>query len=302
MGLWVALGVVSAAHGTRADELAPEARDTARALADEGANAFAQRDYARAHDRLQRAFALVQAPTIAVLDARALVGLGRLVEAQAAYRKALAVQVEDTSPVAFRDAVSRAREEFRLLEQRLPRLVLRIKNAPRNARLQVWLDGTAVALRDLGKPLPADPKLHSIRLDVDGQPAAVHRVFLREGESELIELEPPSRAGSSRTLSIAGFGLGGAGLIAGIVTGSMALAARDDAESRCLDQRCEAGSRGAASLDDFRMYRTFSTIGYSVGLAGLAFGTVMLFSGSGSDGVQVGLVPSWDGVRIRGAL
>jgi hypothetical protein len=82
----------------------------------------------------------------------------------------------------------------------------------------------------------------------------------------------------------------------------MALAARDDAESRCPDQRCEAGSRGAASLDDFRTYRTFSTIGYSVGLAGLAFGTVMLFSSSGSDGVQVGLVPSWNGVRVRGAL
>ena len=56
-------------------------RTTARSLAAEGDAALQARQYDTAEDRCRRADALVHAPTFVVARARALVGLGRLVEA-----------------------------------------------------------------------------------------------------------------------------------------------------------------------------------------------------------------------------
>ncbi len=295
------LGFLLLAPASRAEPAAPE-RESARALADEGADAFAQGDYARAHDRLQRAFSLVPAPTIAVLDARALASLGRLTEAGAAYRLALSAPVGDTSPRTFHEAVVHARTELALLEQRLPRLTVRVKNVAHPARVQVWLDGDEMVPRELGAPLAVDPKAYTLRLDIDGKPVALRRVTLREGERRTVDLEPPSGGGLSRTLTIAGFAVGGAGIVTGVVAGSLALGARKDAEQSCPARRCELGSPGAAALDDFRTYRTVSTLGYGVGAAGVALGSILLLSSSTSDGPEVGVAPSFHGVNVRGAF
>jgi hypothetical protein len=298
----VALGFLLLAPASRADDAASSTRESARALADEGADAFAKGDYARAHERLQRAFSLVPAPTIAVLDARALSSLGRLLEAGAAYRLALSTAVDDTSPRTFHEAVVHARTELALLEQRLPRLTVRVRNAPRGARVQVWLDGDEMVPRELGTPLAVDPKPYTLRLDIDGEQAALRRITLREGESRAVDLEPPSAGGLSRTLTIAAFGLGGAGIVTGVVAGSLALGARKEAAGACPARRCELGSRGAAALDDFRTYRTVSTIGYGVGAAGAALGTILLLAPSTKSGAELGVVPSWQGVNVRGAF
>ena len=69
------------------------ARDLARSLADQGANAYAQEDYAHAQVLFARAYGLVPAPTIALLEARALVKLGRWIEATRTYRRASEAQL-----------------------------------------------------------------------------------------------------------------------------------------------------------------------------------------------------------------
>jgi hypothetical protein len=298
----VALGLLLLPTGARADGAAASARESARALADEGADAFARGDYVRAHQHLQRAFSLVPAPTIAVLDARALASLGRLIEAGAAYRQALSTTVDDTSPRTFHEAVVHARTELVLLEQRIPRLTVRVRNAPREARVQVWLDGDEMVPRELGTPLAVDPRAYSVRLDIDGRQTAISRITLREGERRTVDLEAPSGGGLSRTLTVASFGLGGAGLITGVVAGSLALGARKDAESGCPARRCELGSRGAEALGDFRTYRTVSTIGYGFGAAGVALGTILLLAPTKESGAEVGLVPSFRGLNVRGAF
>jgi tetratricopeptide (TPR) repeat protein len=298
----VALGVLLPAAASRAEAPKPAARAAARALADEGADAFALGDYGRAHDRLKRAFALVPAPTIALLDARALANLGRLLDAGAAYRQAVQAPLDDASPAAFREAVADARTELAELEQRMPRLTIRVANAPRDARVQIWLDDTELAPRAIGTALAVDPKSHRVRLDLDGEQVAARRVALREGENRAVELEPPSGGGLSRALTLAGFGLGGAGVVTGVVAGTLALDARKDAQRSCPGGRCEVGSKGAAALDDFRTYRTVSTIGYGVGAAGAALGTILLLAPSGSSGAEVAVAPTLQGVNVRGAF
>jgi hypothetical protein len=285
----------------RAQEPPPEVRSTARTLADEGADAFARGDYQRAHERLKRAFALVEAPTIAVLDARALVKLGRLVEARARYRDALEVPQDAGSPPAFREAADNARAEARSLERRLAWLTVRVRQVPRDASYEVWVDGVVVAPHALGEPLPVDPKAHRVRLDVDGQQGTEQRVVLREGERRAVELDAPSSGGPSRALMIVGFGAGGVGVVTGVVAGALALSARKDAERDCPARRCAEGSPGAAALAEFRTLRAVSTVGYGVGVAGAALGTILLLRSS-PDGSQVGVAPALQGVKLVGAF
>lgn len=294
----LALALVTAA--ARADENASNSVDAARALADDGANAFAGGDYTRAHERLRRAFALFPAPTIAVLDARALSKLGRLAEAAAAYRNALASPLDSTSPAAFRDAVVSAEAELAAVERRLARLTLRVHDTPRGANVQVWLDGAEIAPHELGRPLAVDPKAHSIRLDIDGQHETVHRVTLREGEALKLDLAPASGDGASRALAIVSFGLSGAGLATGVVAGGLALGSRKEAVRGCPERRCERGSEGATALGDFRRYRVISGVGYGVGAAGAVLGTILLVSGSTKGGAKVGVAPTLEGVELRG--
>jgi hypothetical protein len=297
-----ALGFTLLTAPARAREPSPGERESARALADEGADAFARAEYERAHDRLRRAYSLVPAPTIALLDARALAKLGRLLDARAAYERAASTPVDATSPPPFREAVAEARSELPLLDQRLPRLTIRLRNTAPDARVQVFLDDAEVAKRALGAPINVDPKVHSIRLDIDGRQTAVRRVALREGESRIVDLELPSGGGLSRTLTIAGWSLGGAGIITGIVAGVLALDARKKAEAACPNHRCPVGSRGAAAVDDFRTYRTVSTIGYGVGVAGSAVGAILLLAPSKSSRAELGVAPSFQGVDVRGSF
>ena len=87
-------------------------RATARALAEEGYNALKAQKFEVADDRFRRADALVHAPTLVVDDGRALMGLGRFVEAQERFELVLREPTrEEPSPTGtsfpvplFRDA------------------------------------------------------------------------------------------------------------------------------------------------------------------------------------------------------
>jgi predicted Zn-dependent protease len=94
-------------------EASPADRETARALMMEGTAAFDRGDVAEALDRFHRARLLVDAPTIAVMEARALLQLGRKVEAKRLLRRVITSPPQPDEPRAF----TRAREEAVKLEQ-----------------------------------------------------------------------------------------------------------------------------------------------------------------------------------------
>ena len=73
----------------------------ARQLAQDGARAMEEKRYADAQDLLNRAYELVPAPTIAVLEARALDALGRLVEAAEHYELARRTELGADASDAF---------------------------------------------------------------------------------------------------------------------------------------------------------------------------------------------------------
>ena len=98
LGFWSGLGLGLLWASAALAEPSAADRATARSLAGEGYQALQDKDYATAADRFGRADALVHAPTLMIDWARALVGLGKLVEAQERYEQIVREGVDPKSP------------------------------------------------------------------------------------------------------------------------------------------------------------------------------------------------------------
>jgi hypothetical protein len=275
-------------------------RTTARELAREGYDALEQKNYAVAEDRFRRADALVHAPTIVVDHARALVGMGRLVEAYERYALAIREGVASDAPASWKQAVSDAEREIEAVKPRLAWLVINIEG-PKEPRVSV--DGREVPVASLGARRATDPGKRKVRVTADGFISGGRIVMLKEGEQqaititldrpesvELPETAAPPDAPAGQTAQSSSpwpwiaFGVGGAGLAVGGVTGVMALGVRSDLVDACGPSRkCNPRdeSEQARFEDDRSEYRTLGTvagIGFGVGLAGVATGVVLLLT------------------------
>jgi hypothetical protein len=79
---------------------------------------------------------------------------------------------------------------------------------------------------------------------------------------------------------IAGFvvgGLGLAGLAVGGVAGGLALGKKQVVDENCPELQCQ-NEEGWAAVDDANAFATVSTVGFAVGLAGLATGAVLVLT------------------------
>jgi hypothetical protein len=299
---WV-LAVVLAAvgvlrPGTALAQPTEADRATARALAAEGYDALERHDYKVAEDRFRRADALVHAPTIVVDRARALVGLGRLVEAFEAYQLVLREGVPANSPASWKQAQVDAAKEVPAVERRLAWLVLRVEG-PSDPR--VTIDGVAVPNASLGARRAIDPGRHTIRVTADGFVSTGRSVTLSEAqEQELaIKLETPPQVELQETPAAAApppeaehkksqipmwvaFGAGGAGVIFGSITGLVALNKHSAITEECGGSTCTPDQED--DISSFRTFGTLSGIGFGVGVAGLATGTVLFFTNKGGSG------------------
>src|SRR5690606_361376 len=121
------------------------------------------------------------------------------------------------------------------LEERLPRLRI---VAP--ALTAITLDGTP--LEDaLDAPVAIDPGEHRLVLE-RGAPVREERFVAEAGKTPEIGLpddEPlPSPEGDALVPAYVVFGVGGAALLAGAITGAISLSIVADVEERCIDGHC----------------------------------------------------------------
>jgi hypothetical protein len=281
-------------------EPSPEARSTARDLANEGANAYAEHDYALALTLFARAHRLVPAPTIALFEARTLAQLGRLRDARAAYLRLIDAAQPADAPAPFRAAVDTARAELALLEPRIPRLFVVVGGD---------LSHDAVVLLDelpLAEPLRrgwllVDPGTHSLRVRTAHGLGGAVALTLAEGETKQVRLEvpPPARRDPQRTWGAVAVGAGGAGLGLGLAAGLVAVDAHREAERACPGSRCVEGTPGANAVERFRDWRTVSTIGYAIGGVGLTAGLALILTSGSDRSTEVALVPMLGGGRLE---
>jgi hypothetical protein len=294
---WALLGGVVGVSGAQPST---DAVATARALADEGANAYAARDYARALALFEHAHRLVPAPTIALFEARTLVQLGRLREAHAAYLRVIGAEQRADEPAQFRSAVEAAHAELAQLKPRIPRLHVVVTGKVDEDSV-VLLDERPLASSLIPGWLLVDPGTHTLRLRTARGPVAPVSITLGEGESKHVRLDAPpvTQRDPRRTWGAIGLGVGSAGVALGVTAGLVALDAYDEAERGCPAKRCAQGTPGADAVERFRDWRTVSTVGYVVGGIGLAGGIALLLTSERKGEKEVALVPTLGGARLE---
>lgn len=290
-------GCLAKAGVAHAEVPADDARAAARTLADEGADAYAQRDFMRARSLFARAYELVPAPTIALLEARSLVELGRLVEAKAWYELA-AAPLDNAASEPFRNAQLAARAELTALTPRIPRLKLAIQGA-RAKYAEALLNGQRVPSHQLGAWRELDPGKHSLQLQGSGVQAVAFDVRLSERDAKVVSVvaSADESVDPRRTLAWVSFGVGAVGLATGVAAGIVATNAHADAERECRAGVCLRGSAGDAAARRFRDFRAVSTVGYAVGAAGAGAGIALFLTSRRDDPVIVAVRPTFDGLR-----
>ncbi len=298
VGLLLAVALSSAAPLAHA-ETSEADRATARALAEEGHKALAAKDYALAEDRFRRADALIRAPSLMVDHARALVGLGRLAEAYESFDAARKEKLAPGAPAAFKRAVVEAERAIKDIAPKLAWVTLRVNGA---SEPLIKIGEREVPASALGAPLPVDVGSQTIQVSAEGYVSKEATVSLTAGQKTEVELSlepvpvappppppapvvkhvvhrqaPPPPESKPSPLTYVAFGVGGAGLALGAVTGILCLSERSKLSSSCPDGQCEPGTHHD-DISRYHFYSYTSAISILVGVAGAGTGVALLLT------------------------
>jgi hypothetical protein len=325
--LLVSLGARSAIAKPAVNEaeLDSHTRTAARSLAAQGSAAFEAQQYARALDHFERAAALVEVPTILLMQARTLVQLGRWVEGADKYasvqRWREAHPAEQPNPT-FTQAAEAAAAELGHLMPRIPKLNVRVSALRPGEEVEVTIDGRRLLPALVGADVPVDPGPHRVEVRrADGRTVS-RQISSSEGRREevtiLLEAEPAppptvveapptpgaptvrdGQEGSSRgTFGWILVGTGAAAAGIGTATGLVALGKKSE-----LDEACDPGchARYQETLDSYRLNRTISFVSFAVGVAAVSGGAYLLLSGpEEKPGLALGVEPG--GARLWGTF
>lgn len=106
----------------------------------------------------------------------------------------------------------------------------------------------------------------------------------------------PTASHGSNTWAYISYGVGAVGLGVGLIYGRAAMQDKTNLDSRCPDNVCSKSDESA--LNSARTKGTISTIGFGVGAAGVALGTVLLLtSGSSASSSSASALPAHPGAR-----
>jgi hypothetical protein len=296
-----------------AQEVDESARAAARQVGNEGLQAYNQGQYGVALEKLNRAYAVVQAPTIGLWIARAMVQLGQLVEGAERYLEVTRIEIVGGDVELQKEAKRVAAEEREALLPRIPQLKVLVEGVPPD-QVSVQLDGQDVPIALLGLERPVNPGVRRVEGRF-GEQVVTEEATLAEGETKTMTLiftappavEPespravsataPATAATSpaqspaddtrlgpmpgtrqRILGWLSTSIGGAGLAVWGVTGAMLLAKRNELDSsdECVNQAC--GPAKHDTVEDLNALRPVSTLGFVVGGVGLATGLTLLLT------------------------
>jgi hypothetical protein len=269
-----------------------ENRATARALAGQGQEALDAKDFTKAEDLFRRADGLFHAPTLLLGLARAQAGDGKVVESWEAYNRIIIEAV--TSPPAFAKALEDAKKEIGSVEGRRSRVTIAVTGPTSPS---VTMDNSPVKSEALGVAFFIDPGTHTVQVSADGFNPATRTFAVAEGQTEnvAITLEaaavaaptpapavtappPPAggdagRHGASHVPAIIAFGVGGAGLVAGALTGLIAVGDHNSLKTACPDGKCGADEQ--TKLQSYHTMGLISTVGFIAAGVGVAVGTTL---------------------------
>jgi len=310
--LWGALaGVLTLSAAAGAQEADQVTRDAARSLGLSGVEAYQAGDYELASRRLDKAYALINVPSLGLWSARALAKRNLLVEAANRYLEVAELQLPQGDAAVQRQAQSDARLELEQLRPSIPRLVIRVNGADA-AEVTLSIDGQAASSGILGKPRLVNPGPHRVEAKLGaaqksatvdaavGQEATVLLDFpAARQKTTLAAPETGSPMSNRRALGWVGVGAGGVGLGLGAVMGVLALNKHSSIENSgdCPDGHCPPDKQ--ADVDRLNTFRTVSTVGFIAGGVLAGAGIVLVLTAPSSDAPLAATV-SGNGVNLRG--
>src|SRR5688572_573408 len=132
-------------------------RASARAMADQGFDAFDAGQWQLALDRFERAQALVHSPVHQLFIARCQANLGRLLESRETYVAVTRERLPASAPPALSEAQQSAIAELLALDARIPLVVVALEGELDGTQPEVSMDGKPLPRALLGVPYPVDP-------------------------------------------------------------------------------------------------------------------------------------------------
>lgn len=298
--------LASPALPTAAWAQADSDRATARGLGQEGQKALDAKDFKTAEDDFRRADSLVHAPTLMLGLARALAGEGKYLEAQESYRRIIREGLPPAAPDAFVHAVDDAKKEVDAVAAHIGGLTIKVNPSDGStpADLKVTLDDGAVSAASIGVKRYVDPGSHVIRATATGWKTFEMKVTVPDGGTidlpvalekdttaavapapvpapaptpaptgDASQNQAPSSGGASPWPWVA-FGVGGAGLAVGIITGAIAASKHSSLASGCPGGVCPPSQYD--NLDSYHSMSLVSTVGFVVAGVGAAAGVTLL--------------------------
>lgn len=260
------------------------AQQDPRALFREGQVAYETGDYATAARLWEEAYALDARPALQYNLAQAYERLGELARAADAYRRF----IENAPPDSAEVPTARAR--LVSLEQRLDATAIVLAGGPEGAT--VLIDGEDRGRLPRPDPFRTTPGPHRVVVSAEGYDDFVANVVVSAGQSATVTIEMAPRAagesggggGGISTVGIIVTSVGGAMVIAGAITGVVALSTAQSAPS---DVGPEA--------DQARALAITTDVLLPVGAVAAATGVVLMFVLGGEGGGEretAAVVPS----------
>jgi hypothetical protein len=305
-----------------AQENSRVSRAAARDLGTEGVAAYKRGAYLEALDKLQRAYEVVRVPTLGLWSARALMQLGRWVEASERYLEVSRLDPNSGANAAIQEkAKADAQQELAELRPRIPGVSLTVQGVSRT-EVSLSLDGGELPAALVGTTFSLDPGKHQLEVryadqvqhvEIAGVEGKVVPVSVRFHEvapssssprattaaSSTSELARDEPSNPQRTLGFVAVGVGSAGLLIGGVYGALAIDQHGDLEQSCQSGHCFASK--ADEVESYNTARSVSSIGLIAGgVIGLA-GLVVVLTAPTSHS-SLSLVVSPRSLALRGAL
>jgi hypothetical protein len=305
----ITLAPVARGQGT---EPTDAQKANARALGEAGVRAAMAGNCDEAIPKLTAAEKLFHAPSTAEQLGACLVKVGKVIAGTELLNRVKREPVGPSSPPSWAAAQGRAVQEYDEGVRKIGRLRIHVDGAAGTTDLVVKVDGETVEGALLDNDRLTDPGAHTVTAAATGFRSTSAQVTLPPGGSQAVSLSlerdptyqppvapqaagaqpasgtgtvvqtpPPSGAPAqaqsrSRVPAYVVLGAGGLGVVVGSVFGVLALSTKSTLDSHCTNKVCPGGEQ--SDIDALHLNAVVSTVGFGVGVVGLAVGTYLLVS------------------------
>lgn len=332
------MGALFTTGSAAADAPSPEDVAAARSLGVAGVQLADAGDCQTAIPKLDASEKLFHAPTVLERLGECEIKVGRLVAGTEHLNRVVREPLLPNAPPAYAAARQRAQAALGPALSRIGKLRIHVVGAPPD-KVIVTVDGESVPSVLFDSDRPTDPGAHELKAVATGYKTATSTVTLQDGAAASLSLSlepdpnaaiaapsppasglapnpaaaptmpaapatpvasaPTSGGGAGKGLAIGSLVVGGVGLVIGSVFGVMALGSKSSLDSAC-PTKTSCPSSSQSTIDSLSTNATISTVGFGVGIVGVAIGAIVLATSHGSEATPTAGVRPWIGLGMAG--